>query len=52
MLNIYTVHYRPDQCCYEVIKNMSVVVDAFDDENDAHSYACYLTREEEKWLEQ
>jgi hypothetical protein len=31
---------------------MSIVVDAFDDENDAHSYACYLTREEEKWLEQ
>jgi len=30
---------------------MSVVVDAFDDENDAHSYACYLTKEEEKWME-
>jgi len=29
---------------------MSVVVDAFDDEKDAHSYACYLNSEEEKWF--
>jgi hypothetical protein len=50
MMNVFTVHYRPDMCCYEVIKNATEVIDAFDDETDAHSYAIYLNDKENAWL--
>lgn len=46
-MNIYTVHYRPhSEFHYEVVKNMTEVVDAFIEESDAHAYALHLADKE------